>query len=66
MCVWLEKLQDQVPGNRSILLGVIYGFHSFRRGGQKRPAWANVIDRRLKALKYLIAWGVISGISGAT
>ena len=34
--------------------------------GQKYPAWANVIGRRLKALKYLIAWGVISGISGAT
>jgi hypothetical protein len=34
--------------------------------GQKHPAWANIIGRRLKALKYLIAWGVISGISGAT
>ena len=34
--------------------------------GQKHPAWANIIDRKLKAMKYNIAWGEISGISGAT
>ena len=34
--------------------------------GQKHPAWAKVIGRGLKALKYLIAWGIISGISGAS
>ena len=61
----VEKYQDQLPGNRSILIGMIYRFHSFRREGA-HPAWAKVIGRGLKALKYLIAWGVISGISAAT
>jgi hypothetical protein len=45
---------------------MIYRFHSFRREGVEISSMGKCHWQLAKALKYLIAWGVISGISAAT
>ena len=63
--LWVSLIMEKYQEIDWHCLGWFKAFLGLWEGGQKHQGWEKVSGKRLKVPNYLIAWEIISGISGA-